>query len=304
MKDSPFWASGVLGPSLSLMSGQSALKLTKRPALDKSELLFRLVICLMGGLMIALIVLPVLALLLRAFTFSGSENVLEPGTLLNALLLSLGTTAVSMVGIVLLGTPLALMLARFQFPFKRILSVFVELPIVMPPVVAGLALLMAFGRRGLFGMVLESVGISITFTPLAVILAQMFVAAPFYIRAVQFRLNALPVDLEEAAQIDGARSWSLLRYIILPLTLPALLSGLMLSWARALGEFGATILFAGNLAGRTQTMPLLVYSALERDLDATFTVALFLLALAVLALGFVRWLGKLDESKGDDLRYL
>jgi molybdate transport system permease protein len=286
------------------MNGLSTLRVTTRPASDKRELLYRIVISMMGGVMIALIVLPVLALLFRAFTLPGSDTTLESGTLINALTLSLGTTSVSMIGIVLFGTPLALILARFQFPFKPILSVFIELPIVMPPVVAGLALLMAFGRRGVFGTALAAMGINITFTPLAVILAQMFVAAPFYIRAVQFRLNALPLDLEEAAQIDGARSWGLLRFIILPLTAPALLSGLMLSWARALGEFGATILFAGNLAGKTQTMPLLVYSALERDLNATFTVAIFLLALAVLALGFVRWLGRLDANDDDDLRRL
>ena len=252
--------------------------------------------------MAALIVLPVLALLVRAFTSSIPEDVLGSGAILNALTLSLGTTSISMLGIVLFGTPLALVLARSEFPLKRILSVFIELPIVMPPVVAGLALLMAFGRRGLFGMHLSAFGFHIPFTPLAVILAQMFVAAPFYIRAVQFRLNTLPGELEEAAQIDGARSWSLFRFILLPLSLPALLSGLMLSWARALGEFGATILFAGNLAGKTQTMPLLIYSALERDLNATFSSAIFLLALAILALGLVRWLTRLDESEVDVLR--
>lgn len=278
------------------------LRLTSNPLSDKRELIYHILISLMAGFMIALIVLPILALLMRAFSSSIPSDVLGSGMILNALTLSLGTTSMSMVGIVLFGTPLALILARSEFPFKRILSVFIELPIVMPPVVAGLALLTAFGRRGLFGTYLATLGINIPFTPLAVIFAQMFVAAPFYIRAVQFRLTTLPSELEEAAQIDGAQSWSLLRYILLPLSLPALLSGLMLSWARALGEFGATILFAGNLAGRTQTMPLLVYSALERDLDATFATAIFLLALAVLALGFVRWLTRLDESEFDVLR--
>lgn len=278
------------------------LRLTLNSLSDKHEIIYHILISVMAGFMIALIVLPILALVIRAFSSSIPGDVLGSGMILNALTLSLGTTSVSMIGIVLFGTPLALILARSDFPFKRILSVFIELPIVMPPVVAGLALLMAFGRRGLFGMYLATLGINIPFTPLAVVLAQMFVAAPFYIRAVQFRLTTLPSELEEAAQIDGAQSWSLFRFILLPLSLPALLSGLMLSWARALGEFGATILFAGNLAGRTQTMPLLVYSALERDLDATFTSAIFLLALAVLALGFVRWLTRLDESEFDVLR--
>lgn len=278
------------------------LRLTSNPLSDKRELIYHILISVMAGFMIALIVLPILALLMRAFSSSLSADVLGSGMLLNALTLSLATTSVSMLGIVLFGTPLALILARSDFPFKRIISVFIELPIVMPPVVAGLALLTAFGRRGLLGMHLANLGINIPFTPLAVILAQIFVAAPFYIRAVQFRLNTLPSELEEAAQIDGAQSWNLFRFILFPLSFPALLSGLMLSWARALGEFGATILFAGNLEGRTQTMPLLVYSALERDLDATFTSALFLLALAVLALGFVRWLTRLDDSEFDVLR--
>lgn len=278
------------------------LRLTSDPFSDKRELIYHILICILAGFMAALIVLPVLALLMRAFTTSVPEDILGSGAILNALTLSLGTTSISMVGIILFGTPLALVLARSDFPLKRILSIFIELPIVMPPVVAGLALLVTFGRRGLFGMHLTTLGIQIPFTPLAVILAQMFVAAPFYIRAVQFRLNTLPGELEEAAQIDGARSWSLFRYILLPLSLPALLSGLMLSWARALGEFGATILFAGNLAGRTQTMPLLVYSALERDLNATFYSAIFLLALAILALGLVRWLTRLDESEVDVMR--
>lgn len=264
---------------------------------------YRAAVIGLSGLMLALIVLPVIALIVRAVTLGSAD--MSPSSmpmLLNALTISLSTTALSMVGIVLLGTPLALLLARFDFPLKRLVSIVVELPIVMPPVVAGLALLTAFGRRGLLGGALEAVGIQIPFTPLAVIMAQMFVSAPFYIRALQARLNAIPVELEEAAEIDGAQPWSLLVYIILPLSMPALVSGLMLSWARALGEFGATILFAGNLAGRTQTMPLLVYSALERDLGATFSSAVVLLVLAVVALGVGRWLTRLDTDDGDVLR--
>lgn len=258
---------------------------------------YRVVISMLAAVMVVLIGLPVIALAVRAASLPVADAVMVPGDLSRALLLSLGTTAISMTAVVLFGTPLALVLARFRFRGKRVLSLLIELPIVMPPVVAGLALLAAFGRRGLLGAPLSTMGLTVPFTPLAVIMAQTFVAAPFYIRSVQVRLMTIPVELEEAAQIDGARPWDLLRYILLPLSMPALLSGLMLSWARALGEFGATVLFAGNLAGKTQTMPLLVYSALERDLGATFASALVLLALAVLALGTVRLLARLDERE-------
>ncbi|MCB0033882.1 MAG: ABC transporter permease subunit, partial [Anaerolineales bacterium] len=176
-----------------------------------------------------------------------------------------------------------------------------ELPIVMPPVVAGLALLSAFGRRGLLGAPLAELNITITFTWWAVVLAQVFVSAPFYIRAAQTRFSSLPRELEEAASIDGADGWRVLWYVTLPLSGRALIIGLVLSWARALGEFGATILFAGNLQGRTQTMPLLVYGALERDLNATFISALILLTLAGTALGVTRWLTRLDDRDGDPL---
>jgi molybdate transport system permease protein len=246
-------------------------------------------------------VVPVVALIGRAITLAGERPMLEPGTVADALLLSLGTTGISMLVIALLGTPLALILARAGRGWLRMLSVVVELPIVMPPVVAGLALLAAFGRRGLLGASLSTLGIHFAFTPLAVIMAQVFVSAPFYIRTAQTRFSALPCELEEAAQIDGADAWGTLRHVVLPLSLPAMLTGLMLSWARALGEFGATILFAGNFQGKTQTMPLLVYGALERDLGATFSSALILLALAVLALGATRLLLRLEDGEPDPL---
>jgi molybdate transport system permease protein len=202
-----------------------------------------------------------------------------------------------MVCIIALGTPLAYILARRTFPLKAFLSLFIEMPIVMPPVVAGLALLAAFGRRGLLGSALAVFGLQLPFTPLAVIIAQTFVAAPFYIRSAQARFASVSPELEEAARIDGAGGWMTFWMVTLPLSLNALLTGLALSWARALGEFGATILFAGNLQGSTQTMPLLVYSALERDLGATFGTALILLGIAALFLGVMRWLAKMDGTR-------
>lgn len=255
----------------------------------------------LAGLMALLLILPVVALFWRAIGLSAAGLSLTARPILLALGLSLGTTAVSLILVILLGTPLALILAYRDFPGKKLLAVFVELPIVMPPVVAGLALLAAFGRRGLIGAPLLTFGISLTFTWWAVVLAQVFVSAPFYIRAAQSRFAALPRDLSEAASMDGANEWQTFWQVLVPLSRPALLAGLILSWARALGEFGATILFAGNLAGRTQTMPLLVYGALERDLAAAYVTAIILLALAGLALFVARWLARLDDSLADPL---
>ena len=242
------------------------------------------VVVLLASVMAMIFVIPVVALLWRALGLLGQGESLDWSAIAAGLTISLATTGVSMVVIALLGTSLAWVLARYDFPLKRVLSVVVEMPIVMPPVVAGLALLAAFGRRGIVGAGLSEIGITLTFTPMAVILAQVFVAAPFYIRAAQARFGVTPRELEEAAGIDGADGWRVFVHVILPLSSTALASGLVLSWARALGEFGATILFAGNLRGRTQTMPLMVYSAFEQNLSASFMVAIILLAMAAVAL--------------------
>ncbi len=251
--------------------------------------------------MVAILITPVVGLIWRALPALKMDFILEGEAVWAAVSLSLSTTAVAMILVLLLGTPLAYLLARADFPFKRLLTVFVEIPIVLPPVVAGLALLSAFGRRGLLGTPLAVANLSIPFTWLAVVLAQTFVAAPFYIRAAQTRFAALPRDLEEAASIDGADGWRVFWYVIRPLSARALTTGLILSWARALGEFGATVLFAGNLQGRTQTMPLLIYSALERDLNATYISALILLGMALTALSLTRYLNRLDEPGADPL---
>jgi molybdate transport system permease protein len=253
-------------------------------------------LAIMLALLMALfLIVPTLALVWRALTLDGTVG-LDYGAVGTAVSLSLFTTAVSVIVIFLLGTPLAYYMARYQFRLKGLVSAMIELPIVMPPVVAGLALLSAFGRRGLIGLHLTSLNINITFSVTAVVLAQLFVAAPFYIRAAQSHFASLPREYEDAAAVDGADQWYTFWHIILPLSSRAMLMGLILSWARALGEFGATILFAGNIQGRTQTMPLLVYSALERDLRVTFVTALVLLVLAALSFGLTRWLAGLDRT--------
>lgn len=281
------------------MHNETQRKTEPRYALK--DALLRLLIWGLALLMAGILVLPIVGLIWRTMTALHSSFSLDVEPVLTAVWLSLQTTAVSMLLVILLGTPLAYLLTRHNFPVKRALVVFVELPIVLPPVVAGLALLSAFGRRGLLGAPLTMLGISIPFTWVAVVLAQVFVAAPFYIRAAQLRFAALPRELEEAASMDGADGWRVFWHVIRPLSSRALAAGLVLSWARALGEFGATILFAGNLQGRTQTMPLLIYGALERDLNATYVSAMILLVLAMAAFGLTRWLAQLDERDADPL---
>lgn len=242
---------------------------------------------LLAALMAAFFIIPLFALIWRAATLEGDTTTTNL-SISTAVLLSLGTTAVTVLLIILLGTPLAYIMARHKFPAKRLLSIFIEMPVVMPPIVAGLALLSTFGRRGFIGQMLAKANVTIPFTVTAVILSQLFVSAPFYIRAAQSRFATLPKAYEEAAAVDGASQWRIFWQVILPQSSRALLNGLILSWARALGEFGATILFAGNLQGRTQTMPLLVYGALEQNLRATFTTALILLGLAAAAFALTR----------------
>lgn len=251
---------------------------------------------LLAALLAAFFILPFIALVWRAATLEWGLPAGEL-SITTALLLSLGTTAVAVLLTLLLGTPLAYFLARHRVPLKRLLILLIEMPIVMPPVVAGLALLSAFGRSGLLGRPLAALGITIPFTVTAVVLAQLFVSAPFYIRAAQSRFESLPREYEDAAAVDGANRWVTFWRVMLPQSRRALLAGIILTWARALGEFGATILFAGNLQGRTQTMPLLVYGALERDLGITFTTALILLALAAVAFSLTRWLAGRDEDE-------
>ena len=166
-----------------------------------------------------------------------------------------------------------------------------DLPIVLPPAVAGLALLLTFGRRGMLGPTLGAFGIELPFTTAAVIVASFFVAAPFYVRAGRSGFLGVPREYEEAARVEGASEWQVFRHITLPVAAPALFGGAVLCWARAVGEFGATIMFAGQFLGRTQTMPLAIYSALESDANAALSLSLVLLAISAgLLIAFRRWL--------------
>jgi molybdate transport system permease protein len=260
----------------------------------RSPRLGRIMLIITSGIFILLLTLPLVALLLRSIEARAWERTPDSG-IPQAIFLSVVTTGITAVLTILFGTPLAYILARWSFRYKRALTVLVELPIVLPPAVAGLALLVTFGRRGLLGGTLLSLGISLPFTTAAVVLAQLFVSAPFYIRSAQVGFRGVDAETEDAARVDGANGFRLFWHITLPLSRRALAAGLALSWARAFGEFGATILFAGSLQGRTQTMPLLVYNVLERDINAAIWTGLLLVLIALLALLLARWLSG-DES--------
>ncbi|MEP7287337.1 MAG: ABC transporter permease [Chloroflexota bacterium] len=254
-------------------------------------------IILLLSSIIALLVLalPQIVLVIRGVQTHGWEGL--PGSSVSvAIVLSLETTAVSTLLTVMFGTPLAFILSRWRFPMRRLLIVLVELPIVLPPTVAGLALLLTAGRRGLLGPLLGSLGIELPFTTAAVVIAQTFISAPFFIRAAMVGFQAVPREIEDAAKVDGATDWQLFWHITLRLSATALAAGLTLSWARALGEFGATILFAGSIAGRTQTMTLLVYSVFESSIDAAIWASLILLGLAFIALVLSQWLSHRTEE--------
>jgi molybdate transport system permease protein len=244
-----------------------------------------------AALLVLFLALPLVGLLLRAASTNGLLASLGRPIVLEALKLSLIATAIVLTITLALGSPLALILARRRGPLITVLDTLVDLPIVLPPAVAGLALLLTFGRRGVFGAPLQALGIELPFTTAAVILAGIFVAAPFYIRAARSGFLAVPREIEDAARVEGASNWQLFRHVTAPLAAPSLLGGSVLCWARALGEFGATIMFAGSFQGRTQTMPLAIYAALESDADAAIGLSVVLLGVSfVLLLVFRRWL--------------
>jgi molybdate transport system permease protein len=245
--------------------------------------------------------LPIVTLVARAILDGSLATAVVSPVVLDALGLSLVTTAISLVITVALGLPLAFVLARRQFRGKGWLEAIVDLPIVLPPSVAGLALLLVFGRRGLLSAPFEILGIAVPFTTIAVILAQTFVSAPFFIRSARTGIAAVDRDLEDAARVDGASERQLFRAVTVPLASAALAAGLVMTWARSLGEFGATIMFAGNVQGRTQTLPLVVYGEFQGgDLDASIAAAAILVIAAFGVLVAVRvfhW-GRVLDARG------
>ena len=238
-------------------------------------------------LAVALVGVPLAALVIRApgaRLWAELASVESVAAIRLSLVCSLGATVLSVV----LGTPLAWVQARGGFRGRGALRALTTLPIVLPPVVGGVALLLAFGRHGLVGRWLEPLGIRLPFTTAGAVLAEAFVAMPFFVLTLEGGLRAVDPRLEEAARTLGASSWTTFRRVTLPLARPSFVAGAVLCWARALGEFGATITFAGNLPGRTQTLPLAVYVALETRPEAGIALSLVLLVLSVAVLAGLR----------------
>ena len=235
------------------------------------------------------LLLPLVALILRVDLSSLLLNLTNP-QIVQAVRLSLLTTGISTLLTLLFGTPLAYCLARRRFCGRAAIDTLLDLPMVLPPSVAGIALLLAFGRRGLLGAYLADAGLNIAFTQTAVVLAQIFVAAPFFVKSAIAGFGGVDQELEQAAALDGADQWAVFRFITIPLAWSTLFGGAVMTWARALGEFGATIIFAGNFPGRTQTMPLAIYIGFELELTIALTLSVILLTISFLVLFIVKGL--------------
>ncbi|MPZ22577.1 MAG: molybdate ABC transporter permease subunit [Dehalococcoidia bacterium] len=229
----------------------------------------------------AFVALPLIALGYRAFDQEDFASRLTDDFTLQALRLSVITSTVTLVIALVLGTPLAYLLARSNFRGKRIVDSLIDLPIVLPPTVAGVALLVAFGRRGYFGQYLDDLGLELAFTTNAVILAQLFVAAPFLVRSLKAGFESIDPAYEQVSATLGVSPLLTFWRITLRLARPSLIGGAVLCWARALSELGATLIFAGNFSGRTQTMPLAIITAFESRQGLAGAVALSVILLAV-----------------------
>lgn len=247
----------------------------------------RSAIAISGGILVFFLAAPLVALIATASLASLEAGLREP-LVWPALRLSLLTTTSSLAIVVIFGTPLAWSLAHVPGRFARAIETLVQLPIVIPPAVAGIAMLLAFGRRGLFAGLLYPNGFSFPFTTAAVVMAEVFVSAPFFVQAATSAFRRIDSNLIVVARTFGATPLRVFLKIALPIAAPGLIAGAALSWARALGEFGATLMFAGNLQGRTQTLPLAIYTALEVDLRAAQALSVLLVVVAFSLLLFIR----------------
>ena len=252
-----------------------------------------LAIAVLAAIGAAFFIVPLVGLIVRTPWRDAVSSLTSPDTL-EALKLSLEASLSATALALVLGVPLAWIYARIDFPGRTVLRALTTLPMVLPPVVGGIALLLAFGRRGLLGAWLDSTfGITLPFTTAGVVMAETFVAMPFLVLTVEAGLRSMDRRYEEAARTLGADRWTIFTTVTLPLIAPSLFAGAVLCWARALGEFGATITFAGNFPGVTQTMPLAVYLLLGTNPESSFILSLVLLAVSLLVLIGLRdrWLG-------------
>jgi len=250
-------------------------------------------------LLIAVMITYLLMPLLSVFISKSPQTILEKleGSLIyEALSLSLKTTSIALIFIVGLGTPLAYWLAKSDFKGKKGLEVALKMPIVAPTAVVGVGLLLIFGQRGMLGDTLSVLGITIPFTSIAVVMAQIFMASPFYITTARQGFEAVDDQLIAVSQTLGVNPWKTFWRVTIPLALPGLLTGVALSWALALGEFGATMMFAGNLPGKTQTLPLAIYTAMESDADVALAISALLLTVSFSLLLFVSFIERFMEK--------
>ena len=241
------------------------------------------------ALVAGFISLPILSLVIWTVNREAWRAMTTP-VALDALLLSVRTTSITMAVLLLVGTPAAYVLARVDFRGNRVINTLIDVPVVLPPSAAGIALLLTFGRLGLVGKYLDVFGVTLSFTTTAVVMAEIFVAAPFYIRQAVSGFAKVDKTIEEAAQVDGADQWRRFFEVTVPLALPALVAGALTAWARALGEFGATVIFAGSFRGITQTIPLAIFAEFQSDIDAAVALSVLVLGFAFVVILAVRYL--------------
>jgi molybdate transport system permease protein len=241
------------------------------------------------ALLAGFISLPLLSLVVWTVDKEAWRAMASP-IAVDALLLSIRTTAITMAILLVVGTPAAYLLARVDFRGNRVINTLIDVPVVLPPSAAGIALLLAFGRLGLVGQYLDVFGVTLTFTTAAVVMAEVFVAAPFYVRQAATGFAAVDRTIEEAALVDGAGRSTVFFRVTVPLAFPALVSGALTAWARALGEFGATIIFAGSFRGITQTIPLAIFAEFQSDIDAAVALSVLVLGFAFAVILAVRYL--------------
>jgi molybdate transport system permease protein len=241
------------------------------------------------ALLAGFVSLPLLSLVVWTVDKAAWRAMASP-VAVDALLLSIRTTAITMAVLLVVGTLAAYVLARANFRGNRVLNTLIDVPVVMPPSAAGIALLLAFGRLGLVGQYLDVFGVTLTFTTAAVVMAEVFVAAPFYVRQAATGFAAVDRTIEEAALVDGAGRATVFFRVTVPLAFPALVSGALTAWARALGEFGATIIFAGSFRGITQTIPLAIFAKFQSDIDAAVALSVLVLGFAFAVILAVRYL--------------
>jgi len=262
---------------------------------------FRQTLTITGAAILVVVVTLYLALPIVAIFFRTTPELfltcLQDPEVISALTLSLVTSVISLAVVIIIGTPFAYVHCRHQYPGKVIVDTIIDLPLVLPPAVAGLALLVLYGRFGLIGKYASLFGISIAFTTLAVIMAQIFVASPFYLRQAKSLFDQLDPAYEMTARTLGASPARVFAQVVVPLTAGGLVSGAVMTFGRALGEFGATIMFAGNLPGVTQTMPLAVYVNMAGNFDASITIAIVLVIISFAIMFAVRILAQKEVPR-------